>query len=188
MKIKQKILTTATLLTAIGLTFPVKAENPASFTTLPKPQQCQGCNQSKNQANEVNKQAVVAMPISSAFTCVQSVLTSRQESIFKVDQKQGVVMTSLRSVEPEELERIANTSQAGERIRWTQGSYQLTINLTSVSRQKTQLQVSARIMGSGETSLPLMRPSMLQSLPSTGRLESDILTALTSQCRGRANR
>jgi len=106
----------------------------------------------------------------------------------KVDQKQGVVITTMRSVEPEELQQIANIKPGGGQISWKQGSYQLIINLSPVEQQRTKVKVSVRIVGSGETRLPLMRPSLLQLLPSTGRLERDILSDLASQCRDRANR
>jgi hypothetical protein len=187
MKPRIRILTAATLLTTSGLTVPAQAQNYAPITGLLETQQCQGCYVSIAQPI-APRESVVAMPLGLSLSCVESVLTSRGESIFRVDREQGVVTTSLRSVEPEELQQIADTQQAGGRIRWTQGSYQLFINLSPVNKQRTKVQVSTRILGSGETSLPLMRPSMLRPLPSTGMLEGDILAALASQCGRRTNR
>jgi hypothetical protein len=181
MTLKVKILTATTLMTTMGLTVQVQAQNYAYLKGLRDTQQCQGCNlRIVKQSNA--KESIVTMSLPSAIACVESVLTDRGESIFKVDQKQGVVTTSMRSVEPEELQGIADTNQGGGRIRWTQGSYQLTINLSPVNRQGTQVQVNTRILGLGETSLPLMRPSLLRPLPSTGVLEGDILAALSSRC------
>lgn len=184
---KLKILISITLLTTIGLTLPVQAENHSSFQGLLETQQCQECNLiSVNQSDA--REIMVTKSLTSTLTCVKSVLTERGESILKVDQKQGVVITTMRSVEPEELQQIANIKPGGGQISWKQGSYQLIINLSPVEQQRTKVKVSVRIVGSGETRLPLMRPSLLQLLPSTGRLERDILSDLASQCRDRANR
>ncbi len=126
---------------------------------------------------------VVAEPLPLALDCVRAVLAARGESIFRVDEEQGVVTTSFRLVNPEELRRIAVTDREAGRIRWTRGIYQLTIILSPVNGDGTRVRVSARVLGAGETFLPLMRPSNWWPLPSTGSLESDVLAALTAHCR-----
>ena len=126
---------------------------------------------------------VVAEPLPLALDCVRAVLTARGESIFRVDQEQGVVTTSFRLVNPEALRRIAVTDREAGRIRWTRGIYQLTIIFSPVDGDGTRVRVSARVFGAGESSLPLMRPSNMWPLLSTGSLESDVLAALTAHCR-----
>lgn len=126
---------------------------------------------------------VVEEPLPPALDCVQAVLTDRGEPIFRVDEEQGVVITGFRMVGPEGLRRIATTDRGGGRIRWTKGIYQLTLILSRVEGGGTRVQARARILGAGETSLSLMRPSAWWPLPSTGSLEGDVLAALTASCR-----
>lgn len=123
-------------------------------------------------------------PPSSVLGCVETFLISRGESIFRIDKEKGIITTGFHWVGPEELRRIAVLDRGKGQIRWTKGIYQLIISSLSLSDEgKTQIQVNARIFGAGETSLPLMRPSLWWLLPSTGSLEGDILAALVIHCQ-----
>lgn len=122
-------------------------------------------------------------PPSSVLDCVETFLISRGESIFRIDKEKGIITTGFHWVGPEELRRIAVLDRGKGQIRWTKGIYQLTISLSPAEGGKTQIQVNARIFGAGETSLPLMRPSLWWPLPSTGSLEGDILAALVIHCQ-----
>lgn len=122
-------------------------------------------------------------PLLPTLRCVQTVLTGQGESIIRVDEEQGVIMTRLRPVDLKTLHRIAVTDRAGAAIRWTKGMYQLTIALSPGEQGGTRVRTAARILGCGETALPLMRPSPWWPLPSTGNLEAGILSAITASCR-----
>ena len=115
--------------------------------------------------------------------CAHTVLTSHGESIFQVDTDHSVIITGFRFISPPELQRIANTTLGGQHIRWTRGMYQLTLTLPPDAGDTPHIQVSARILGAGHTSLPLLRPSHWWPLPSNGTLEGDLLAALTA-CQG----
>lgn len=125
----------------------------------------------------------VERPLLPALGCVQAVLTSQGESIIRVDEERGVIMTGFRRVSREALQRIAATKRGGATVRWTKGIYQLIITLSPVERGGTQVRAAARILGYGETSMPALRPSPWWPLPSTGNLEARTLAAVTTSCR-----
>jgi hypothetical protein len=125
----------------------------------------------------------VERPLLPALGCVQAVLTSQGESIIRVDEERGVIMTRFRLVSREALQRIAATNRGGVTVRWTKGIYQFIITLSPVERGGTQVRVAARILGYSETSTPVLRPSPWRPLPSTGNLEARILAAVTASCR-----
>jgi hypothetical protein len=122
-------------------------------------------------------------PLLPAFRCVQAVVTAQGESIIRVDEEQGVIITRLRPVNLETLHRIAVTDRAGAAIRWTKGIYQLTIALSPGEQGGTRVRVASRILGYGESDLRLMWPSPWWPLASTGHLESGILAAVIASCR-----
>lgn len=122
-------------------------------------------------------------PLPSAFRCIQAVVTAQGESIIRVDEEQGVIMTRLRPVDLEILHRIAVTDRAGAVIRWTKGIYQLTITLSPGEQGGTRVRAAARILGYDESDLRLMRPSPWWPLASTGHLEAGILATVIASCR-----
>lgn len=122
-------------------------------------------------------------PLPSAFRCIQAVVTAQGESIIRVDEEQGVIMTRLRPVDLEILHRIAVTDRAGAVIRWTKGIYQLNITLSPGEQGGTRVRAAARILGYDESDLRLMRPSPWWPLASTGHLEAGILAAVIASCR-----
>jgi len=128
------------------------------------------------------QEIIVAGPLHPALSCVQAVLTARGEKIWRVDKENSTIITAFRLVNPSALRQIAIIHRAAAGIRWLKGRYQLTITLSQAEREGTRIQAMARILGYGESALPLMRPSPWIPLPSTGTLEGDALTAITAAC------
>ena len=83
-----------------------------------------------------------------------------------------------KRVEPEELRHIAVTQIAGGNIHWTEGRVDLTLAFESRGKGNTEVRLFLNILGRGNTSLPIMRPSDLWPLTSTGRLEHDVLAGM----------
>lgn len=126
----------------------------------------------------------VDRPLLPVLSCVQAVLTGQGESIISADEEQGMITTGFRLVSPEALQRIATIETAGAGIHWAKGIYQFIITPSPVERGGTQVRVTARILGYGETSSrSILRPSPWWPLPSTGNLEAGILAAVTPSCR-----
>ena len=115
--------------------------------------------------------------------CTKVALEEEGERVFRWDEEETRLTTALRSIEPEELRRIAVTKTCGDRIRWVEGRAQLMISLSPGKEESTRIEIKARILAKGETSLPLMRPSDWWPVSSSGRLEGDIVVALEAHCQ-----
>jgi len=68
------------------------------------------------------------------------------------------------------------------RIHWVRGRADLILSFSPAADERTRIDLRARILGWGETSLPLLRPSNWWTLPSSGALEGDVLAALKAHC------
>lgn len=128
------------------------------------------------------QEVIVAGPLQPVLSCVQAVLIAQGEKLWRVDQENSTIITAFRLVNPSALRQIAIIHRAAAEIRWLKGRYQLTITLSQAERDGTRVRAVARILGYGESALPLMRPSPWIPLPSTGTLEGDALAAIIAAC------
>jgi hypothetical protein len=90
-----------------------------------------------------------------------------------------------RQVDPEELRKIAVTEIAGGKIQWTEGRVDASLSLKSQSKGTSEVRLFVRILGRGNASFPVMRPSDWWPLASTGRLEEDLLAQVAASCEGK---
>jgi hypothetical protein len=119
---------------------------------------------------------------STVLDCVEVVLISQGESLFRVDKEKGFITTAFRLVSPKELRRIAFTERGGEQVQWTNGIYQLTVTLSALDKRQSRIQVNVRVLAFGKSTLPLMRPSAWWPLSSNGTLEKELSAALAEYC------
>ncbi len=140
-----------------------------------------GKRESKAQPGSANSLLVEKAPLSAIVRCVTTTLEERGWNVLplKADKKQ---LLALRNVEADELRRIADTKRGQSEIHWVQGRVHLVLSFSPANDQQTRIVIKARILGQGEASLPVLRPSNLWTLPSTGALEGDVLAALRVCC------
>lgn len=117
-----------------------------------------------------------------AWDCALEVLGKRGETIIRQEREAGLIVSGLRPVSQQELERIASPLSK-DLFKLEKGFYQLRVTVAAGSNGKSSVTVLARILGSGETSLPLLRPrpSNWHPLQSKGFLEQEVLAAI-SEC------
>ncbi len=125
----------------------------------------------------------VDRPLPATLRCVEAVLIDQGESIIRIDEAQGLMLSGMRLISLETLHQIAATNRMKATIRWTKGIYQLSIALSHNEQGGTLVRTTARILGYGESDLRSMRPSPWWPLPSTGHLEAGILAAVTASCQ-----
>jgi hypothetical protein len=120
-------------------------------------------------------------PPSALEECVRKILSETGWSLPVGTQAKDAFRAG-RRVEPEELQRVAQTEIGGGRIHWEEGTVNAEIRLIPLSETVTQVRIRTRILAKGSTSLRLMRPSPWWLLVSTGALEGDVLAALKTHC------
>lgn len=124
----------------------------------------------------------VPFEVSRVRGCVLEILRERGESVPGPEGQKDVIKTGFRSVTGEELKRIAQLPMQGK-ARWTKGRYSIQLSASAGPGDSTVLALSVRIIGHGETELPLLRPSPWWSLRSSGVLEQEVLSAILQCCK-----
>ena len=114
-----------------------------------------------------------------AWDCALEVFGKRGETIIRQEREAGLIVSGLRPVSQQELERIASPLSK-DLFKLEKGFYQLRVTVAAGSNGESNVTVLARILGSGETSLPLLRPrpSNWRPLQSKGFLEQEVLAAI----------
>lgn len=132
--------------------------------------------------NQFGLTEVFSVGVQEVCDCAMQVLKERGEYIFKQEMETGITITGSRFIMSEELRRIAFLPQQ-DAIQWTKGNYNLRLLISSSSEKTTTITIVVRILGYGETSLPLLRPSPWWTLPSKGVVEHEIFTAILHCCQ-----
>ena len=166
-----------------------KAANPSS---LRRQFSDRGQEQGSQEPNQGRKESK-ARPSSALFLTVEKVplpvvvqcatqAVEGQGWIVLPSKKGKNQLRTFRNVGVDELRRIADTKRGDARIYWVRGRADLILSFSPAADERTRIDLRARILGWGETSLPLLRPSNLWTLPSSGALEGDVLAALKAHC------
>lgn len=114
--------------------------------------------------------------------CVVKVFQEQGIGISSSEGEKNFIIAGFRSVTKEELKRIAHLSSQPN-VQWKMGICTLRITLSPGQDLTTNLSLFLRITGCFKTSLPLLRPSTWQRLPSNGVMEREIFTAISRCCQ-----
>ena len=132
---------------------------------------------------ETEKQSNV-LPVGhlEAKQCIMQVLQEFGETIIDSTDNTNEIVTRFKFVSYDKLQKIASIPEQKNKIKLERGGYNLRLHIYPASENSTALEISLRIIGNLETSLPLLRPSTYQPLPSKGILEQEIYNAILKCC------
>jgi hypothetical protein len=71
-------------------------------------------------------------------------------------------------------------------MRYSRARVYLYLNFTEAERNVSRVQLRLRILAEAEPSAPVLRPTNLFSLASTGALEDELITAFKARCGAEA--
>ncbi|HHT9110676.1 MAG TPA: hypothetical protein ACFYDZ_05885 [Candidatus Brocadiaceae bacterium] len=133
---------------------------------------------------ETEKQSNV-LPVGAlkARQCIIQVLQEIGETVIDSTDNTNEIVTRFKFVSYDKLQKIASIPEQKNKIKLERGGYNLRLHIYPASENSTVLEISIRILGNLETSLPLLRPSTYQPLPSRGTLEQEIYNAILKCCQ-----
>ena len=116
-----------------------------------------------------------------------------RECILRMSKERGItttntegqgdtIVTGFRFVTEDELKWIADLPGQTQ-AHWTKGMYNLRLTIEPGTEQSTTVTLVMRILGCGESSLPLLRPSPYQPLQSKGILEQELFSDILRCCQ-----
>ncbi|MFO0793770.1 MAG: hypothetical protein U0586_06885 [Candidatus Brocadiaceae bacterium] len=129
-----------------------------------------------------NQSNVLPVDALKARECTLQVLEEYGETVMSSEENTSEIVTQFKFIDLDKLQKIASVPEQNKKIRWQKGGYNLRLHIYPVSENSTTLEISIRIIGNLETSLPLLRPSTYQTLPSRGTLEQEIYNAILKCC------
>lgn len=114
--------------------------------------------------------------------CILTMIKERGITTTHAEGQEDTVVTGFRFVTEDELKRIADPSTQTQ-AHWTKGMYNLRLTIEPGLEQSTTVTLVMRILGCGESSLPLLRPSPYQPLRSKGILEKELFSDILRCCQ-----
>lgn len=130
-------------------------------------------------------ETVIEHPQSKPFQCIKKVLIDQGESISRIDERMGFIMTNYRLVKESELRDIAIIVQGKMEVRYYNGIYQLSLRVSNIDKASKSVRVRARIFGT--VSEAPQASSAWWPLYSRGRLEKYLLKDIQKQCGHNSN-
>jgi hypothetical protein len=125
---------------------------------------------------------VLQAPSSAAVDCVKDALKENDyrlaPSTAPSDSGPKLALIGVRGLSPEHVRRYALGLPKSRNVQIRFGLCKMRITLIPVDYRSTQVDLSADIVVFMEPGLPLMRPSRLFRLSSSGDLEADLVASL----------
>ncbi len=120
-------------------------------------------------------------PPSAVAACAKSALEEQGWGVFPYDE-QKKQLSAFRVFGAWVLPPVAEMKQPEHKSEWSQARANLNLNFSPAGENRTRIDLSLRLVGERASSLPALRPSNWSSLPSTGKLENEVLAALQAHC------
>jgi hypothetical protein len=117
-----------------------------------------------------------------AARCTREVLRAGQWTVVRANPEE---LRAFRYLPADELERLARSRGPNE-MRWSRARVDLYLNFTKAEPKVSRVGLRLRILAEAEPSAPVLRPTNLFSLASTGALEGELITALKARCAAEA--
>jgi hypothetical protein len=145
----------------------------------------QKTNRNQPEASRItSREPFVVLPGSpgEAAQCAREVL---QDGRWIVVHAKPGELRAFRYLSAEELERIAQDPRPNE-MRRTQARVDLYLNFVKTDPKVSRMGLRLRILAEAEPSAPVLRPTNLFLLASTGALEGELITAFKARCAAEA--
>lgn len=145
----------------------------------------QKTNQNQPEASRItSREPIVVLPssLSEAAHCAREVL---QDGRWTVVRHKPGELRAFRYLPAEELERIAQDPRPNE-MRWSRARVDLYLNFIKAEPKVSRVGLRLRILAEAEPSAPVLRPTNLFSLASSGALEGELITAFKVRCAAEA--
>ncbi len=145
----------------------------------------QKTNQNQPEASRItSREPIVVLPGSpgEAAQCAREVLRDGRWTVVRANPEE---LRAFRYLPADELERLARSPRPKE-MRYSRARVYLYLNFTEAERNVSRVQLRLRILAEAEPSAPVLRPTNLFSLASTGALEDELITAFKARCGAEA--
>ncbi len=134
-----------------------------------------------SEGRPVNKE-IFSFNASKVRECIIRIIKERDITITNTEGQEDTIVAGFRFVTEDELKRIADLP-AQTQTHWTKGMYNLRLTMELGPGQSTTVTLVMRILGCGESSLPLLRPSPYQPLQSNGIMEQELFSDILRCCQ-----
>ncbi len=121
---------------------------------------------------------------SEAAQCTREVLQDGQWTVVRTTPGE---LRAFRYLPADELERMARGPRPSE-MQWSRARADLYMDFTAAEHNAARVKIRLRFLAEAEPSAPVLRPTNLFSLASTGALEDELAAALKAHCGAQARR
>jgi hypothetical protein len=147
----------------------------------------QNTTQSQPEASRVAPRETIVVlsgSRSEAAQCTREVLQDGQWTVVRTTPGE---LRAFRYLSADELERMARGPRPNE-MQWSRARADLYMDFTAAEHNAARVKIRLRFLAEAEPSAPVLRPTNLFSLASTGALEDELAAALKAHCGAQARR
>ena len=128
---------------------------------------------------------VAQADLAATWEATKKVLAVRGDTILTEDKLFGTLSTKPHALDQAALVAAHKSRFKPENSGYTEGTYELLINLVPRWKSKTQVELRAKIMAYGTPDKVMARPSAWEQVVSNGKIEKEILKAILSEAKKR---
>jgi len=128
---------------------------------------------------------VVQADLAATWEATKMVLAARVETLLTEDKMFGTLSTK-----PHTMDQVALLAAHKSRLKpedsgYTEGTYELLINLVPKWKSKTQVEIRAKIRAFGRANKAMAKPDTWDPVTSNGKIEKEVLKAIQEEAKKR---
>lgn len=128
---------------------------------------------------------VAQADLAATWEATKKVLAARGETILTEDKMIGTLTTKPHALDQATLVAVHKSRFKPENSGYTEGTYELLINLVPRWKSRTQVELRAKIMAYGTPDKAMARPSAWEQVTSNGKIEKEVLKAVQEEAKKR---
>jgi len=135
-----------------------------------------------------SSQAVIGIARKSltvTWEAAKRVLAARGEALVVRDETTETIATKPHTMERDALLASIKSQFKPEDSGYTNGTYELAINLTPKNKSRTTVEVKAKLIAFGTPNKAMARPSGWDPVVSNGKIEKEVLKAILTEAEKR---